>query len=266
MNARYSYSFTGLAGVAMLLAACSSDLTGANKRPLQLSFTTRVAAPAASGISASPDLVVGSNGDLVLTKVQLVIDEIELGEDDDVDCVAEIESGDDHGDMGDDRDEMEDECEEISGDPLLVDIPVDAGVHSVITVPLAEGTYRKLEAKLEPARAAAFSSLNPNLAGKSVRVEGTFKGNPFVFTSAVRASLEMEFDPPLVIDATTKNATISLDVARWFLDRNGAVIDPGSATPGSNSLQQIEDNIRRSFHAFEDDDESGVDDHDEHRG
>jgi hypothetical protein len=39
------------------------------------------------------------------------------------------------------------------------------------------------------------------------------------------------------------------------------VIDPTSATPGSTALQKIEDNIRRSFHAFEDDDESGTDDH-----
>jgi hypothetical protein len=268
MNARYSHCLNILAGVVALctLAACSSDLTGANMRPVQLSFTTRVAAGGGSGISASPDLVVGPNGDLVLTRVQLVLGKIELGEDDDVNCVEEIESDDDHGDVDDDNDEMEEECEEVSRDPLLVDIPVDAAVHSVITVPLAEGTYRKLEAKLEPAREAAFNSLNPTLAGKSVRVEGTFKGNPFVFTSAVRSSLEIEFEPPLVIDATTKNATISIDVARWFVDRNGAVIDPRNAIPGSDALEQIDDNIRRSFDAFEDDDESGRDDHEEHGG
>jgi hypothetical protein len=197
----------------------------------------------------------------------MVFDDIELGENDDVDCVAEIESEDGgHDEMDRDRDEMEEECEDVSRDPLLVDIPVDDAAHAVITVPLAEGTFRKIEAKLEPSRVAAFNALHPNVAGRSVRVEGTFKGNSFVFTSAVRASLEMEFDPPLVIDASTKNATISLDVTRWFIDRNGAVIDPRSATPGSNALEQIEDNIRRSFHAFEDDDESGMDDHDEHRG
>jgi hypothetical protein len=74
----------------------------------------------------------------------------------------------------------------------------------------------------------------------------------------------MSFNPPLVIDATTTNATVSIDVSKWFLDSSNNVIDPNSATPGSAALQQIEDNIRRSFHAFEDDAESGIDDHSGH--
>jgi hypothetical protein len=262
MEARYLYNIK-LVGVVALctLAACSSDLTGGNRQPVQLSFTTKVSsAPAA--IRISPDLVVGAAGDLILTKVQVVIGKVELDENDQTNCVTEIESaGNDHAQVGQ-------ECEDVSRDPVLVDIPVDAAVHSVINVPLAQGTYTKLEAKLEPAGdiATAFNTANPNLVGKSVRVEGTYKGTPFVFTSAVRTGLEMEFSPPLVIDATTMNATVTLDVAKWFLDGSGAVIDPNTATAGSSTLQLIEDNIRRSFHAFQDNDASGVDDHIEHPG
>jgi hypothetical protein len=76
----------------------------------------------------------------------------------------------------------------------------------------------------------------------------------------------MEFDPPLVIDETTRNATIAIDVRKWFLTADGAVIDPTTATPGSATLQQIEQNIRRSFHAFEDDNELGEDHHEGHNG
>jgi hypothetical protein len=262
MDARYLYNIK-LVGVVALstLAACSGDLTGANRQPVRLSFTTHIAsAPAA--IRISPDLVVGAAGDLILTKVQVVIGKVELNENDQTNCVTEIESaGDEHAQVGQ-------ECEDVSRDPVLVDIPVDAALHSVINVPLAQGTYTKLEAKLEPAGdiATAFNTANPNLVGKSVRVEGTYKGTPFVFTSAVRTGLEMEFSPPLVIDATTMNATVTLDVAKWFLDGSGAVIDPNTATAGSNALQLIEDNIHRSFHAFQDNDESGVDDHIEHPG
>ncbi len=244
-----------------ILGACSSDLTGANRQPVKFSFTTKTSSAAAAGIRMSTDLVVGSAGDLVLTKVQLVVDKLELNQNDATSCVAEIEnSGDDHGEAGD-------ECEDVSRDPMLVDIPVDAAVHSVVTVPLAPGTYTKLEAKLEPARptATAFNTANPNLVGKSVRVEGTYKGTPFVFTSAVNAELEMEFNPPLVIDATTTNATVSIDVSKWFLDSSGAAIDPSTATPGSSALQRIEDSIRRSFHAFEDDNEDGDDNDDGHQ-
>ena len=151
---------------------------------------------------------------------------------------------------------------------MLIDIPVDGTLHALLNVPLSEGTYAELEAKLEPApaTATAFNSTNADIVGKSVRVEGTFKGTAFVFTSSVRRSLEMSFDPPLVIDATTKNATVNLDVGKWFLDSSGNVIDPTTATDGSAARQQIEDNIERAFHAFEDEHESGVDDHSGHDG
>ena len=247
----------------LTLAACSSDLTGTNKKNVQISFTTNASSVAVANVGMSPDITVGTTGDLVLSKIQVVVDKIELNENDQTSCVGEIEE---HGD--DDHAQAGEECEDVARDPVLVDIPVDAAAHTVLSVPLTPGTYRKLEAKLEPARdnATAFNTSNPNLAGKSVRVEGTFKGTPFVFTSTVRSGLEMEFDPPLVIDATTTNATVSIDVAKWFRDRDGNVIDPSSATPGSEALAQIEDNIRRSFHAFEDDDRSGEDDHSEHHG
>jgi hypothetical protein len=245
------------------IAGCSSDMTGANLHSVNLSFTSNVSSAAlSSGAALKSDLAVGPAGELVLTKVHLVLDKIELNEGMSTSCVTEIEeSGDDHGEAGG-------ECEDVSRDPVLVDMPLDATLKPAINVPLSAGTYSKLEAKLEPARAeaTAFNAANPTFAGKSVRVEGTFNGTPFVFTSSVRAEIEMGFDPPLVIDATTTNATISIDVAKWFLDANNAVIDPNAATVGSDALARIEDNIRRSFHAFEDDDESGIDDHGGHSG
>ncbi|HEY0528225.1 MAG TPA: hypothetical protein VGD02_05315 [Gemmatimonadaceae bacterium] len=254
----------GAAFIAMAaLTACSSDLVGANRHAVQFSFTTNASTtPAAAGIRVSPDLVVGPASDLVLNKVQFVVDKIELDRTGDASCVAEIEAaGDDHANAGE-------QCEDVQRDPVVVDVPVDNTLHAVLNVPLSEGTYAELEAKLEPApsTATAFNGANPDLLGKSVRIEGTYKGAAFVFTSSVRRSLEMSFDPPLVIDATTKNATVSFDAAKWFLDSNGAVIDPNTAIDGSAVKQQIEDNIRRSFHAFEDEHESGVDDHSGHGG
>lgn len=261
MTARYSIAKPLFISATILtLAACSSDVTGSNMKTVQLSFTTNASSVAATGIRMSPDITVGPNNDLVLSKIQVVVDKIELNENEASSCVSEIEnSGSDHGEAGQ-------ECEDVARDPVLIDIPVDNAAHTVLSVPLTPGTFSKLEAKLEPSRSTAFDGANPNMAGKSVRVEGTFKGTAFVFTSAVRSSLEMAFNPPLVIDATTTNATVSIDVAKWFLDRNGNVIDPTTATAGTESLSQIEDNIRRSFHAFEDDDHSGEDDHTEHHG
>jgi len=256
-----------LGGIAALitLAACSSDLTGNNRHPVQLSFTTRAgAASAFNGVAG--DLVVGSGDELVLNKVQLVFAKLELDKAGVTDCVGEDEDDDNGGD--EDRSRRGEECEEISLDPLLVNVPVDDALHPVINVPLPAGTFSELEARLAPARDrfTTFNTANPDLVGKSVRVEGTFKGTPFVFTSSIRSKLELEFDPPLVIDETTKNATVSIDVRKWFLDRDGRVIDPTTGTDGSSNRFQIENNIRRSFHAFEDDDERGEDHHEGHHG
>ena len=261
MTARHSVAKPLLfAALVVSFAACGSDLTGTNKKTVQLSFTTHAASVAATGIRMSPDITVGANNELVISKIQVVVDKIELNENDNTSCVAEIE------DRGDDHAEAGQECEDVARDPVLIDIPVDDAAHTVLSVPLTPGTFSKLEAKLEPSRSSTFDAANPNLVGKSVRVEGTFKGTPFVFTSAVRSSLEMEFNPPLVIDATTSNATVSIDVRKWFLDQNGNAIDPTTATAGTDALSRIEDNIRRSFHAFEDEDHSGEDDHNEHEG
>jgi hypothetical protein len=262
MTKRLIQYTTPIAGIAALsiLAGCSSDLTGGNRHPVQISFTTNTTVTSAANRVAA-DLVVGQNSELVLQKVQVVIGRLELDRTGTADCVGDVESDDDHANMGED-------CEDVSRDPLLVDVPLDDALHPVINIPLAAGTFSQLEAKLAPARNTAtdFNTANPNLVGKSVRVEGTFKGAPFVFTSPVRAKLEMQFDPPLVIDATTKNATVAIDVRNWFLTSNGAVIDPTMATSGSTSQQQIENNIRRSFHAFEDNDERGEDHHEGHHG
>jgi hypothetical protein len=255
-----------IAGVAAMiaLAACSSDLTGSNRHSVQLSFTTNATVSAATNRVAA-DLVVGADNELVLQKVQLVFGKFELDRAGTADCVGEAEADDDNGG---DHDGMGQECEEVSRNPVLVDVPVDDALHPVINVPLPAGTFSQLEARLEPARDrfTDFNAANPNMVGKSVRVEGTFKGTPFVFSSPVRSKLEMDFDPALVIDETTRNATVSIDVRKWFMNADGSVIDPSAATSGSNTQLTIENNIRRSFHAFEDDDERGEDHHEGHNG
>jgi len=264
--AQHTKPLFGIAALA-ILASCSSDLTGNNRHNVQLSFTTNATVTSATANRVAADLVVGTDNELVLQKVQLVFGKLELDRRGTADCVGDVDNEDD--DRGDaNNGDVNHECEEFELDPLLVDVPVDDALHPVISVPLPEGTFAELEAKLEPAsdRFTAFNTANPNLVGKSVRVEGTFKGTPFVFSTPVRAKLEMEFDPLLVIDATTKNATVAIDVRKWFLNSSGAAIDPTTATPGSPNLLQIENNIRRSFHAFEDDDEDGEDHHEGHNG
>ena len=272
MTVRHLRRIELLVGIAALgiMAGCSSDMTGSNRHPVQFSLTTHAAGTTTSNVLAS-DQAVDAAGDLVLSNVQLVFRKLELDPDGNADCVGAVgDANDDHAD--DDHGRNEEKCEAVSRDPIFVDIPVDGTLHPVMMIPLAQGTFSELEAKLGPAKDKFkdFNAAHPELVGNSVRVRGTIKHNgapvAFDFRAPVRAKLEMEFDPPLVIDATTKNATISLDVAKWFLDSAGNAIDPTTATPGSPNLRRIENNIRRSFHAFEDDHERGEDHHEGHDG
>lgn len=259
MRIRFLQIMKPLAAVLLVggIAACSSDSTGANLHPVKLNVTSKVAG------SAFLSNVAAAN--LTITKVQIVVDKVELNETESTSCVGEIEAGDDdHAPAGA-------ECEDIERDPVLIDVPVDGSLNTVLNALLPVGTFSKLEAKIEPARsdATTFNGTNPTLVGKSIVVQGTCTtcspSGTFTFTSSLRAGIEMSFSPPLVIDGITPtNATVSIDLSKWFLDSSGNVIDPNTATAGSAALQKIEDNIRRSFHAFEDDHESGIDDHGGH--
>ena len=252
-------------GGVVALSACT-DVSGSGSRMLSVSVTTRSASSAALSrtVGLRRDITIGPGGELVLKKVQLVLGRIEISRSDLAPCADDAEdSGDD--DVGSAENELDDDddCEELSVDPILVNVPVDDAVHTVITVPLAVGTYKRLEAKLKPVDAATLAALGgpADMAGNSVRVEGTYKGNPFVFTSPIHSELELEFDPPLVIDASTKNATVNIDVTKWFVRGDGTVIDPTTANAGSSNAELVADNIRDSFEAFEDDDRQGDDDH-----
>ena len=91
-----------------------------------------------------------------------------------------------------------------------------------------------------------------------------YDGQPFEFTSSVRAKMELEFSTPLVVDAGNNNITVDVSLGTWFTDAGGALIDPRAAAAGSVARTRIEQNIQASFHAFEDDDRDGRDDHGGH--
>ena len=249
-------------GGVVALGACS-DIGGSGSRMLSVSVTTRSPAALSRAVGLSRDIAIGPGGELVLKKVQLVLGRIEISRSDLAPCADDAEDSGDDDLNSSNKESDDDDCEELSVDPLLVNVPVDDAVHTVITVPLAQGTYKRLEAKLKPVDATTLAALGgpSDLVGNSVRVEGTYKGNPFVFTSPIRTELELKFDPPLVIDASTKNATVNIDVTKWFVRANGTVIDPATANAGTSNGELVADNIRDSFEAFEDDDKHGDDDH-----
>lgn len=244
-----SSAFVGLIALGTL-AACKDSTSPGTKRAVKLSFSSQPARASLASLSAPGAVVVGPDGasrdisvgtppELVITKAQIVIDQIELSPSDGVNCNGKGENG----------------CEELDHDPVLVDLPVVAGTKAMFSVPVAEGSYAELEAEIQPAERGIPG--RPEFNGKSVRVEGTYKGAPFVYFANVKAEFKLKFSPPLVINSTSKNITIGVDLSKWFLGTDGKAIDPATAGVGGANASAVVRNIKASLRTFRDDDESG---------
>jgi hypothetical protein len=160
----------------------------------------------------------------------------------------------------------DDDCEDLEVGPVLVDVPLaDNAIDKQLTVNLPAGSYQRLEFKIQaPTRGndrdAEFRAAHPDLAATSVHVTGSYQGAPFDLFLPANAEMEIELAQPLVVGANPVNVTVRVDVLAWFA-QGTATIDPATVTPGSTAEATVVENLKRSFHAFEDEDEDGQDDH-----
>ena len=237
---------------AIIAAAACSDASGPGfGAPVTLSFATAPATAArltrSSGARLSLD--VDGSGALVITRARIVLREIEL------------ESPDFVCGFSDDatRSSDDDDCE-IELAPRIVDLPLDDGAVPMMDVTVPEGIYDEIEFELHkpeddtPAD-LEFIAANPGFRRISVRVEGTWNGTPFVYETDQNAELELEFRSPLHVGVDGVNITVNVDVASWFRTSGGSVLQPSAA-----NADAIDDRIRQSFRAFEDEDRDGDDD------
>ena len=235
--------------VALGIAACGVFSTAPNRPTLTLSFSSRAPAPVASAsLAPNFDISVTSGANtLVITKAQLVVRKIELKSLATTACSEDGISADD--------------CDEIELGTRLVDLPVSDALAPATTASIPEGTYREIEFKVHKpgtdAIDAAFILANPDFKDISVRVEGTYNGAQFTFTSAVNEEVELEFNPPVVITAASNNITIQVDLRTWFRNTDGTVIDPATANTGGPNASLVASKIKASLRAFEDRDKDG---------
>jgi len=255
-----------LAALLPLAAACSDDASTSPMGPGSgggetgsVTLSLAVAAPAAaSALLASPalfDIVLNDGAsELVMTRVAMVLREIELERQFDDDC-------DDHVSGSDD------DCEEFSTGPMILELPLDGSVDQVLSISgVPADTYDEVEFEIhkpedDSAEDIAFLQANPDFRRVSIRVEGTFDGAPFVYTTDLNEEQEHALVPPLVVTdgSAPVNVTLSVDVGGWFLV-GGTLVDPRSANEGGPNESAVEDNIERSIDLFEDDDRDGDDD------
>jgi hypothetical protein len=250
---RTASRFTVVFLATLAIVACSDATTSGARRALSLSLTTQAQGAVADRALGDVTIAVGSSS-LVITRAQLVARRIELAPVDASGCAGT--------EVGDDDASVQDGCAEVEVGPTLLDLPLNASTATSITASVPAGTYRGLELRIGPIssgnrQSAEFLAANPDFKNVSVRVEGTFNGNAFVFTSSVDAHVETLFSAPVTVDASNPNVTVAIDIASWFSNGAGGTLDPSN----SENASRISANIASSFHAFEDDDHDGHDDH-----
>lgn len=224
----------------MMLVACSgSD---------QMGISVRTGAPRTGAATSRKQALTLSNG-IELTRVRMVIQKLDLEQE-----------GEDESMDGTER-------EEVEAGPFLVDIAGDAlngQAEHVLDVSVAAGTYDELELKIQKVEDSAAKS-DPKFAdmvakGASVIVDGKIDGQDFSFVSSL--TVEQEREASFTIGEGAGNITLNLDVTKWFTGESGQRLDPRQ----SSNKSAIEESIKRSIDAFDDDDHDGAEDHDDDLG
>lgn len=254
---------------AALVAACgdssSTGVTGGPGARLSFSATTGVTGAPVEGTNGQTDgtarsqasanglRITSDDDELLISRVQLVVRELELeraGDDDDDDC-------DDRPSRGRDCDD-----DEVEIGPFLIDLPLNDGVTPALALDVPAGTYEELELVLhtpddDDAEDRAFLVANPGFRRISAIVEGTFNGQPFTYVTRARAKYELEFEPPITIGEDGDRITVDVNVGAWFARRGGGLISPLEASIPGAARARVEQNIRHTFRVFRDRDRDG---------
>jgi hypothetical protein len=248
----------------LALAACTEGTGSRGIAPvsLALSSTVSATAPAVAQAGASETFTDGTNT-LVISSVEVVLRKVELkrAEAGQPAGCATSTSGITASEDG----QCEEQNDELEAGPVLVNLPL-GGIERTFTVDVPAGTFDALEFQIHKpgndgdAADQDFLKAHPDFAGLSIRVKGTFKGTDFTYTSDLDAQQELKLAQPLVVQAgTPASVTIQLDLDGWFRS-GGTLLDPATAAAGAENENLVRDNIVRSFHAFQDNDEDGMDD------
>ncbi len=202
-----------------------------------------------------------------LTRVRVVLRNIRLkAEDDDHEVEMETE---DHGDNKSGEDSAKAKLA-----PFVLELNLNGSTQQISITNVPFGTYDEFKFQihrinqneisgLPPAEQAKFADF---LSGErySIIIEGNVYKNgqvtPFTFRSKIDAEFELKLSPKFVVNQTqiTFNLTLEVSSAGWFVDANGALVDPSD--PNNASL--INSNLKSFLHAFKDNDRDGKEDND----
>ena len=232
---------------AAFMAACG-DSTGGTDPGTSVAIKFGTAGSAASPSSAASFSVaggqagdvaghiVGTDGELNLTGIWVIVEEFELEPVETADC---------------DDSEGTDDCADFEQKYFFISVPLDGTTITVVSAEIPDGSYDELEFEVddvevdaddpeEQADADLIAALLVTVRGQfpnwpdkaSMLVKGTWTptgGAPvsFEFETYFDADIEVEMDlvPVLTVadGVASRDLTILLQPARWFLRADGTV-------------------------------------------
>ncbi len=202
-------------GAILTFASCSKDDSLAGTGQLNLSAKSTISSTSAKSSINGKSL----NSDIVITDFRMNLKEFEL----------EMDSDSQYGDNEQWNDDgfydFEDEIE-LEG-PFELDLL--AGQVSFITVDVPNAVYEELEFKFDKSTDATS-----DLFGKSVLIQGTLNGTPFIFWHDFEDEVEVDFEDPqfdIAIQNNVEGLLINFDMGLVFNATTG--VDLTQATDGN---------------------------------
>jgi hypothetical protein len=257
--------YAAILAIGVALAGCG-DSSGTGRVNMQLATRPQlpVAAAAApvsfSGGGAGQTYIELGGDRLFLDQVELVLRKVKL----------EGAAAGGCGGAESMTAEAED-CGEFRAGPTLLDLPLGHGVVQTFSATVPVGSYDGIQFQIHrPTNANAdadFLAQHPDFADVSIRVTGTFQkaGDPapvpFTYTTGLTSVVNVELDSPVAVtEGAALDVTLDIDLAGWFADPDaGRLIDPAEALdPHNPRADVVAQNIRQSFHAFEDENRNGA--------
>lgn len=224
----------------LLMIGCDATNSDGNQPSLSLSFAVKS--------SAQPKAVTGNSlqsSHVTITEAKMLIREVEFESDLEDDGIA-------------------DDSLEFETGPFVVELNLNGALNTIAVKNVPAGSYDEIEFEVhkpEDNETPPDPDFKIGTSGDerfSVIIRGTYNGQEFLYRSNENMEQEIELASPLLIDEQTEsiNVTMSVDLSQWFVSETGSDLDPTD----ENVRDQIDESIKRSFEAFQDDDEDGEDD------
>lgn len=243
---RVSSAIAAAIASAVVISACSSDSVAGGTTQAQLAFTTT---GSAAVLNVAPAGTITPAASATLSGVKLTVDRAELKRAHTDACEGDHDEGGDPSAGTTTAAAPTDNCAEVKIGPTTIDLPLVPGLATIPANTIPVGTFREFE-----------------LSVSQVELTGTFSdgitSTPFDVVLPVRVRQEVEFATPLVVtDAAPAAVTVNVDVSHWLVNPDGTAVDPTKIANDPVAMAAVVGRIRASFHAFEDRNHDGKDDH-----